>query len=245
MSSKNNVQPVECWAIFEVTLDGPTEGNPFLDVNFGADFSHAHRTITVDGFYDGDGLYRVRFMPDVEGEWRYVTRSNRAELDGIAGNFTVVTPSPANHGPVGVRNTYHFAYADGTPYNQIGTTCYVWNHQGDELETVTLATLKDAPFNKMRMCVVPKDYIYNQNEPPAYPFAGSLAEGWDTTRFNPTYFRRLEQQVGALRDLGIEADLILFHPYDRWGFAKLDAATDDRYLRYLVARLAAYRNVWW
>ena len=26
---------------------------------------------------------------------------------------------------------------------------------------------------------------------------------------------------------------------------RLDAETDDRYLRYLVARLAAYRNVWW
>jgi hypothetical protein len=25
----------------------------------------------------------------------------------------------------------------------------------------------------------------------------------------------------------------------------MDAASDDRYLRYLVARLAAYRNVWW
>jgi hypothetical protein len=39
--------------------------------------------------------------------------------------------------------------------------------------------------------------------------------------------------------------LILFHPYDRWGFATMDAATDDCYLRYVVARLAAYRNVWW
>jgi hypothetical protein len=51
--------------------------------------------------------------------------------------------------------------------------------------------------------------------------------------------------VGELRDLGIEADIILFHPYDRWGYATMDAQTDDRYLRYLVARLAAYRNVWW
>src|SRR4030042_257085 len=44
--------------------------------------------------------------------------------------------------------------------------------------------------------------------------------------------------------MGIEADLILFHPYDRWGYANMDAETDDRYLRYIVARLAAYRNVW-
>src|SRR4030042_5424941 len=45
--------------------------------------------------------------------------------------------------------------------------------------------------------------------------------------------------------MGIEADLILFHPYDRWGYENMYEETDDRYLRYIVARLAAYRNVWW
>ncbi|MHC4200450.1 MAG: nucleoside hydrolase-like domain-containing protein, partial [Planctomycetota bacterium] len=36
-----------------------------------------------------------------------------------------------------------------------------------------------------------------------------------------------------------------FHPYDRWGFKSMPREVDDRYLRYVVARLAAYRNVWW
>ncbi len=44
---------------------------------------------------------------------------------------------------------------------------------------------------------------------------------------------------------GIEADVILFHPYDAWGFKAMGQEADDRYLRYAVARLAAYRNVWW
>lgn len=46
-------------------------------------------------------------------------------------------------------------------------------------------------------------------------------------------------------ELGIEADIILFHPYDRWGFANMGRENDDRYLKYIVARLAAFRNVWW
>jgi hypothetical protein len=47
--------------------------------------------------------------------------------------------------------------------------------------------------------------------------------------------------------LGIEADLILFHPYDfgAWGFDHMPPEVNDRYLRYLVARLSAFRNVWW
>ncbi|HRZ45541.1 MAG TPA: PKD domain-containing protein [Candidatus Paceibacterota bacterium] len=37
----------------------------------------------------------------------------------------------------------------------------------------------------------------------------------------------------------------MWHPYDRWGFAEMSKAEDDRYLRYCIARLSAFRNVWW
>ena len=184
-------------------------------------------------------------MPDTLGEWTYVTKSSRRELDGKKGKFTCIKPSTGNHGPVRVYKTWHLAYADGTPYFQVGTTCYAWAHQGNAMEEQTLSTLKDAPFNKMRMCVFPKSYSYNKNEPEFYPFEGKPLKDWDYNRFNPDFFRHFEQRVGDLRDLGIEADLILFHPYDRWDYAQMDAGTDDRYLRYIVARLAAYRNVWW
>jgi hypothetical protein len=251
----------EQWGIFELALNGSAAGNPFQEVQLSARFSYKHRAIDVDGFYDGDGVYRVRFMPDVQGEWRYRTHSNLAELDGREGSFDCVAPSEGNHGPVRVANRYHFAYADGAPYKQIGTTCYVWNLQGAELEAQTLATLAQLPFNKIRFCVFPKHYRYNENEPENYPYPclskgssqwnGSwkvdLQSGWsfDFERFDPAYFQHLDQCVGQLRELGIEADIILFHPYDRWGFATMDTEHDDRYLRYVVARLAAYRNVWW
>ena len=50
-----------------------------------------------------------------------------------------------------------------------------------------------------------------------------------------------------LQRLGIEADIILLHPYDEgaWGLDRMTPTEDDRYLRYVVARLAAFRNVWW
>ncbi|HUV67075.1 MAG TPA: DUF5060 domain-containing protein [Sedimentisphaerales bacterium] len=241
LESKN----VEQWGLFEVALPGPFGGNPFVDVQLGAEFRQGGRVFRPEGFYDGDGLYRIRFMPDAPGAWSYVTSSNRSELDGKKGAFTCVKPSPDNHGPVRAHKRWHLAYADGTAYFQIGTTCYAWAHQGNAMEEQTLATLKDAPFNKMRMCVFPKSYSYNKNEPEFYPFEGTPLTDWDYNRFNPEFFRHFERRVGDLRDLGIEADLILFHPYDRWGYAKMNAETDDRYLRYVVARLAAYRNVWW
>jgi len=238
-------ETVPQWDIFERTLKGPSDGNPFTDVTLSARFTQGDRTVEPEGFYDGEGVYRVRFMPDTLGEWTYTTRSNRKVLDGKTGSFVCGPPAKGSHGPVRVRRHVHLAYADGTPYYQVGTTCYAWAHQGDTLETQTLATLATAPFNKMRMCVFPKSYAYNQNEPEFYPFEGKPPKAWDVTRFNPAFFRHIEQRVADLRDLGIEADLILFHPYDRWGFKSMDREADDRYLRYVVARLAAYRNVWW
>ena len=162
---------VEQWGIFELELAGPDGGNPFQDVELSAVFTHKHRAIEVDGFYDGDGIYRVRFMLDTPGTWSYKTQSNARALSEREGTFNCTAAASAcNHGPVRVANTYHFAYADGTPYKQIGTTCYAWTHQGDELEEQTLATLREAPFNKMRMCVFPKSYDFNHNEPEFYPF---------------------------------------------------------------------------
>jgi hypothetical protein len=125
---------VEQWGVFEITLTGPAVGNPFLDVTLSARFSQGGQSTEAHGFYDGSGVYRVRFMPDRVGEWRYETRSNVPELNGKANTFTCEKPSAGNHGPVRVRNTYHFAYADGTRYVPVGTTCYAWTHQGDTLE---------------------------------------------------------------------------------------------------------------
>jgi hypothetical protein len=71
------------------------------------------------------------------------------------------------------------------------------------------------------------------------------AERFDLTRLNPGYFRHVEQRIQDLMAAGIEADVILFHPYDAWGFKAMGEEADDRYLRYAVARLSAYRNVWW
>ena len=263
MTLTNSTADVEQWGIFELELHGSAEGNPYLDVELAAQFAYKHRVIEVDGFYDGEGVYRIRFMPDIQGTWRYSTRSNLDALNGAEGTFTCVAVAPGNHGPVRVSNTYHFAYADGMPYKQVGTTCYAWTHQSDDLEGQTLVTLHGAPFNKLRMCVFPKHYLFNENEPEFYPFPclsrGSstwdigkiwgedASRGWsfDFSRFDPAFFQHFERRVADLMALGIEADIILFHPYDRWGFATMDAETDDRYVRYVVARLAAYRNVWW
>jgi hypothetical protein len=237
---------VEQWGLYEIALNGPTNGNPFVDVRLSAVFDDGGQRVEASGFYDGGGVYRIRFMPDTPGRWQYETRANRWELAGKTGAFTATPPGPGNHGPVRVHNTYHFAYADGTPYVCIGTTIYNWLDTPESLQEETLRTLAAAPFNKARMLLTQQPAAYRKNfPPPLWPFAGTPPHDWDLTRFNPDYFRHYEQRLAQLRDLGIEADLILFNPYGKWGFESMDPAGDERYVRYVVARFGAYRNVWW
>ena len=237
---------VEQWDVFELELRGPAEGNPFTEVEVSARFTDGTRSVEAEGFYDGEGVYRVRFMPEAAGKWSYRTASNRAELAGREGEFFVTPPSPGNHGPVRVAREHHFAYADGTPFRPVGTTIYGWMHRSEELREQTLRTLAASPFNKARMLLLPQDFPADQAPPPVFAFEGRPPADWNLARFNPAFFRHVEACIRRLRELGVECDLILFHPYGKmWGMDHMDAAGDDRYVRQVVARFAAFRNIWW
>ena len=259
---KSGMDTCNRWGIYEVALDGPKEGNPFTEQRVTGTFHSINETVSCDGFYDGDGIYRIRFMPSFEGEYTYQIQTTFGKE--YEGHFTVIKPKENAHGPVRVANTYHMAYEDGTPYYSIGTTCYVWELQSDELIEQTFDTLKNSAFNKIRFCIFPKHYDYNLREPRSYPYEGNpmdssvltpenfwdytgKTEGnhWDFTRFNPKHFQHIENCIRRLGELGIEADLIMMHPYDRWGFSQMTKEQDDLYWNYAVARFSAFANVWW
>jgi Domain of unknown function (DUF5060)/Protein of unknown function (DUF4038)/Domain of unknown function (DUF5605) len=239
---------VEQWGLFEVALTGPSAGNPYKEVTLAAVFSLDHRNVKVTGFYDGSGIYRIRFMPDALGHWTYRTTSSAKELDGHAGGFTCTQPTSGNHGPVGTAHQFHFQFADATPYFPFGTTTYAYLFATEENAAHSLAGMKQAHFNKARVCVLPKPLGKGPALLP-FPNTGADANGHggtsDLTRFNPAYFQMLERRIVDLQKAGVEADCILFHPYDAWGYKAMAPEVDDFYLRYAIARLSAYRNVWW
>ena len=79
------------WEIFEESFHVlRTFENPFAEVELQAVFEGSGARYTVDGFYDGDDVWRVRFSPMHEGVWRYTTHSNIAELDSLTGSFECV-----------------------------------------------------------------------------------------------------------------------------------------------------------
>eukprot|EP00038_Savillea_parva_P011589 m.198618 g.198618 ORF g.198618 m.198618 type:complete len:957 (+) comp20488_c0_seq1:113-2983(+) len=204
-------------------------------------------SLIVGGFYDGDGVYRVRFSPPHQGVWTYTTHATLPSLSGHTGAVEVTLPTAGDHGPVESRG-FGLVHADGTPHISVGTTCYQWSSKGSDMQHETLSTLAQGPdnkgpvFNKIRMTVFPKWYSYNHANPVEMgtPYAiipGSVAANttvwncvgatcpptagsFDLRRFNVSYWQNYERLVTQLHAMNIVADVIVFHPYDQghWGF---------------------------
>ncbi|MEU8139897.1 DUF5060 domain-containing protein [Streptodolium elevatio] len=120
------------WDLYELVLEGPTRGNPFVDVDLSARFTLGGESTEVAGFYDGEGTYRVRFMPEHQGLWTYETAGNVTDLNGRTGRFECVEPGEGNHGPVRV-------HTDGMTFRvEILDT---WNMTVTPLDTLYIAAV--------------------------------------------------------------------------------------------------------
>lgn len=228
------------YEVFELALKGPIPEGSFVHVEVYANFELNGKNTSVKGFYAGNGIYKVRYYPSEKGICSYaVTGVVQAE-----GREKVLPARKELHGQVKAKGT-HFQFEDGTFYYPFGTTVYAMLHQEKELIEQTFQTLQQSPFNKIRICVFPKDYLYNKNEPDWYAFEKDTEGNWDVNRPCFAFWDALEKVVYRLGKMEIQTDLILFHTYDRWGFSKLKQKDNLTYLEYLMRRLSAIPNLWW
>ena len=116
MRRYNYEKQVEKWDVLEVTVEGHSDKNPFVDYEIQGIFTGKHETVTVDGFYDGEGVYKVRYMPSFVELYTFEVTGSAIDGEVLTGKFQVTPASEENHGPIRVANTYHFAYEDRTPY---------------------------------------------------------------------------------------------------------------------------------
>ncbi|GFH97230.1 hypothetical protein IMSAGC003_03800 [Lachnospiraceae bacterium] len=229
---------------FELTFTGPEPEGSWAQAELRAEFVCEGKARKVDGFYAGSGLYKVRFYPDRAGVYSWkVTGAVAAEGEEIC-QAAASGPEDASARGIVRAAGRHFKYDGGGWYRPFGTTVYALIHQEKRLVDTTMETLGKAPFNKLRFCVFPKHYDFNHNEPPFFPFEKKEG-GWDVHRPVFAYWEALEERIRELDAMGIQGDLILFHPYDRWGFSELGREDSLVYLDYLLRRLSAMPNLWW
>lgn len=224
---------------FELSFKGEEPKGSQVNVDLEATFTNGEVSKTVKGFYAGNGTYKVRFLPEIEGLYKW-------EVKGIvegSGEEVCFTSSKL-HGMVKTQDN-HFIYQDGTKYLPFGTTVYALANQDDDLIAETLESLKNSPFNKVRHCVFPKYYDYNLDDPKLYAFEKNEAGKWDVNKPVFEFWDHFESVMEKLSETGIETDLILFHPYDKWGFARFTLEECLVYLDYAMRRFSAIPHIWW
>lgn len=80
-------QQVQQWNRFEIELKHIYAGNAFRDIQLSAKFIHKDTSYVVDGFFDGNDVFKIRFMPEKTGAWNYITSSNVKALNNQKGSF--------------------------------------------------------------------------------------------------------------------------------------------------------------
>jgi len=237
------------WGMGEITLSSDRAyANPVSGVTLSAEFrSPSGKLFHPEGFFDGGHVWKIRIMPDQEGRWTFRTISNDPALSGKSGSFTVTAAGAGDRGPIRVANSYHFAYADGAPYFMLGTTQYGGLIAGAGERERMLGRLQHSAFNKARFMLLGGAFFEGKDVP--RPFETGADGKMDLSRPNPAYFREVEKGLRGLQSQHVQADLILFIPYAEalgpGNVSDMGPKADEAYLRYAVARLAAFDNVWW
>lgn len=78
---------VEIFEVVEFVFDGPMQDPSWVDSEKAVCFRMVVQGQKFDGFYCGDGQYKVRFMPKSLGFWEYTLESGIPQLNGQSGVF--------------------------------------------------------------------------------------------------------------------------------------------------------------
>ncbi len=236
------------WGRFEAAFSAAEDTSP--DADFTVEFtSPSGRRRTVPGFWDGGRTWRVRFLPDEEGTWRYRSRAKRdTGLDGQAGRFVCRKPDPktANlllrHGPVVVSaNGRHLQHLDGTPFFWLADT--VWTGPALSARDDWDTYLEDRA--KKHFSAVQFNALCPWRAAATDAEGKTAFTGAKKVRINPDYFRRLDARIDAINAHGLLAALVLIwaNKPDDPGNA-LPEADVIKLLRYQVARYGAHHVLW-
>ncbi len=209
--------------------------NPFRDAACAAEFvAPSGIRFRVEGFHDGEDLWKVRFVPREHGLWSWTARiTGGAKPVEAAGAFECRGTHGHGFLRLSARNPFRYEYEDGTPFYPIGIqTCDFLRPDFDgpepgqgESRTVSNAEWLQAftgAVNLVRTqfgqgtragCALPLI---------AAPPKGKPGEALDPFRYRPDRYdldlaARIDAVYREQREAGVSQILILFQDMSLWG----------------------------
>lgn len=256
---------VPLYRTFEKSLENNTEySNKFKDVELKCIYtSPSGKTIEFFGFYDGDGkgggdfqngnIWKIRFLPNEIGKWSY-TWSWSDQTKGGTGSFICESDNAGK----GILQAYKenprwFAYNGTEP---VWLKSYYESGHGsiaqpfDWITTNIYQPIIDRGYNHLQvnwlMSLCCFNQFYNDGPAPSTLDLTLYQEGKASSTMRLDVWKLMEKHVGWLNDRNVGLQMFLgFDGSQNEGpkWTSLSDTEKDFYVRYVVARLAAYANI--
>jgi hypothetical protein len=158
-----------------------------------------------------------------------------------SGSFEARPAAEGSHGFLRVdgKHPHHFRWDDGTSYWMLGETYYelISNARQGQAWQLAIDENRARGINKIRLRLHIKTCAGEDN-----PFPCDQWWTGDKDHLDMRHFAALDSLVVYMAARGVVADLL---PFDSAADSYRSPAQDARFLRYVVARYAAYPNVIW
>ncbi len=234
--------------------------NPFATELSAVVVGPSGTTFVLPGFFVGNGTWKVRIAPTVEGEWSLTTKSDVDALNEKTAVFTCVeNPDANNHGLLRVDKTHphHFAFEDGTCFfMQAYEYDWLWVLDAEKPNVPTveasLDLLAEHGFNYVILNTYAHDTRRRKGKTgpddfgpaPMFPWAGSN-DSPDHACMNLDYWRHYDQVIDAILQRGMQAHIFIkvFNKAVAW--PEKDSLEEQLFSRWLIARYSTYPKIIW
>ena len=208
-------------------------------------FTNGNTVITVDGYWDGGNIWKVRFAPTISGVWAWSSTSTDNKMNGQSGAFTAIEPDAADvstnsnyrgHVRVSSNNRY-FEYNDGTPFFWIGDTNWAITTIRCGIDNGNFYTYLNDRLAK-NFSVIQIQFLGPTETNEGGKAIITYPDDW--YGLNYAYFQSVDVRIGKIWESGL---VIAGHPtwFSEY-YITLKEAKDIS--RYLWARYGAYNIVW-
>lgn len=232
------------WQVLEIPLTAAQrrdERAAYTAVTVEAVFTQGARRLVVRGFWDGADRWVVRWTPPTSGAWGYQIRSTPDD-PGLRQAGTIQAAAGAGPGFLRAERSSpdRYRFDTGERVLLIGITAYEVVKQaraGGTSYQAAFRQYRQHQIRKVRLLVSP--WATNPRKPSRYPDSTPFRDG-DHDRLDLAHIAALDAVVHTAARAGLIADLIVFTDTAR-SFGS--EAQDTRFLRYVLARYAAFPHV--
>ncbi|MDD4453399.1 MAG: DUF5060 domain-containing protein, partial [Proteiniphilum sp.] len=196
-----NNKAIAKWHKKELTfVSQKSYSNPVYEVDFfGAEFfSPSGERFVSRGFWDGENTWKVRFMPNQTGKWRFTTicsDDSNLSLNQIEGSFQCIRNRSTHDIYQGgallhPEGSYHLEHNDGTPFLYIG--CTAWNgglYSTPEEWDLYLSNRKKHGYSVIQLVTTQwRGALHNAENETAFT-------GTECIMVNPSFFKRMDERI--------------------------------------------------